>query len=222
MAARVELENAPSHVVALQLAPAHRGVGGAQVDAGTGQHPRQFLHVFLAVGAIDTQGVQLHQLARQVLIDTVHCVLLVVQVAQHRRVQRRGAQQVTKPAQRVWANGRVFVVTHHGAQVGLVLEHAEVVQPEPSHLLLQLARRVQRAQHMARGRLARQPVQLLLVGLLGGFFGIVVFQGVGIAPALLQRKHQGGKGLLAQRQRSNLALYRRRQRGRAFGQLLVQ
>ena len=198
MSAGVEFKDATPHVVALQFAPAHWGVGIGQVDAGAGQYPCQFLHVFLAVGSVHAQGVQLHEFARQVLVDAVHRVLFVVQVAQHGRVKGGRAQQIAKAPQRMRANGAVLVVAHHGANVGLVLENAEMVQPEPSHLLLQLARGVQRAQHMAGGGFTRQPVEFLLVGLLGRFFVVVVLERVGIAAALLQLDHQGGEGFLTQ------------------------
>ena len=218
----VELEHAAPHVEALQLAPRHRGVGGGEVDTCASQHPCQFLHVLLRVGAPGTQRVQLHQLPRQVLVGAVDGVLHVVQVDQHGRVQGGSAQQVPEAPKRMRADGRVLVVAHHGADVGLVLEHAEMVQPEPGHLLLHLARRVQRPQHVARRRFPCQAGEFLLVRLLGGALFVVILQGIGRPALLLQVEHQPGEGLPAQRQGVDLRLCGSGQQGRSGRELLVQ
>ena len=122
--------------------------------------------------------------------------MFVVQVAQHGGVRGHRPQQRPELAQRMGPDRAVFIVAHHGAQVAFALVHAEVVEPEPAHLRLHLVGRVQRAQQVPGGGLARQAVHLLLVGLLGGFFGLVVAQGVGTFAALLQVLDQGQQRLL--------------------------
>jgi len=75
-------------------------------------------HVALRVAAVDTQGVELHQLARVVLVEPRGPALVrarrhdetrprahpVVQVEEHRRVARGGEQEVAEPAERVRAD----------------------------------------------------------------------------------------------------------------------
>src|SRR5207249_1250079 len=58
---------------------------GRKVDARAGEDTRERLHVGLRVAAVYAQRVQLHQLARVVLVDRVAGVLGVVEVDQHRR-----------------------------------------------------------------------------------------------------------------------------------------
>ena len=92
----------------------------------------------MAVTAVDTQGVQFQQFPGEVLVDATQSVAFVVQIAQHGRVVDDGCQQITKPAQCPWADGLVFIVRQHRPDVALVLKDAEVIHPEPGHLLLDL------------------------------------------------------------------------------------
>jgi len=116
---------------------------------------------------------KLQQLARVVLIEVVDGVLLVVEIAQHRRVARDRAEQIAETTERARAYRSLLVVAHHGAHVALVLMHVEVVQPEPGHVLQQLVLRVQRAQQVPRRRLAREARELLLIRLLRGLAALV-------------------------------------------------
>ena len=181
----VELEQAVAHVVAAQ-----RGLHARWLvtwrplrHAHAGQHAGQLLHVLLAVAAVHAQRVQLHQLARVVLVDAACGVLRVVQVAQHGRVARGGAQQVAKAAQCMGANRAFLVVTHQGAQVALAGKHVEVVHPEPGHLLAQLGGRIERAQHKPGGRLLLQGAHVLLPCLECGLALVFCRQGLSGAVA---------------------------------------
>ncbi len=161
-----------------------------EVDAQAGEDARQFLHIALAVAAVHAHGVQFHQFARVVLVDVAGGVLLVVEVAQHRRMEGGGAQQVAKVPEGVHAQCLILVVADQYAQVALGLVYVEVVEPEPGHLLLQLRRRIQVAQQVAGRRFARQAVHFLLVALLRGFFLRVVGDRVRVLAALFQVAHQ--------------------------------
>jgi hypothetical protein len=108
-------------------------------------------------------------ISRVVFVDAVGGVLFVIEIADHGRVVQRGRQQVAELAQRVRADRVFLVIADHGAQIGFALVDAEVVHPEPCHLLLQLVGRVQVAQQRAGGGFFGQAVQLLLVGALRGF-----------------------------------------------------
>jgi hypothetical protein len=201
---RVELEEPLAHVLRTQRGPhvGRRRVQRLHAHAHAGEHARQLLHVGLRVAAAHAQRVQLHQLARVVLVDAVARVLRVVQVAQHGRVVQRGAEQVAEPAERVRAHGVLFVVAHHRADVVLAQVDVEVVHPEPRHLLLQLVGRVQRAQHEARLRLACEGVQLLLVRLARRLLLVFVGQRVGglalrveLGHELVERRARDGHGV---------------------------
>ena len=220
MPRRVELEQALAQVQRLLLR-AQLGCVRPQIDADAGEHARQLLHVALAVATGLAQRVQFHQLARKVFVQVAGGVLLVVQVAQHRRVPHHGAEQMAKTPQRMRAQRLVFVIAHQCAQIALVLVDVEVVEPEPGHLRLDLVRRIQRAQHMARGGFAGQLIQRLLIGLARSLAGIVFLDGVSLAAALFQAQHQRGEGLAAELQRIHLALRRRRQ-GRRLGMQLLR
>ena len=148
VAVRVELESAVAHVRGLQRGPqARRRV--AEVHAHAGEHARELLHVGLRVAAVDTERVQLEQLAGMVLVEAAGRVLLVVEVAQHRRMAGGRAEQVAEAPERMRADRAVLVVADHRAQVRLALEHVEVVRPEPGHPLAQLLGRMEREQQRA-------------------------------------------------------------------------
>ena len=151
VARRIEQEQPVLHHLRAQLGPQlGRLVGPA--DAQAGEDARQLLHVRLRIAAFHAQRVQLHQLARVVLVDLAGRVLRIVQVQQHgRRADGRG-QQVAELAERVRPDGAVFIAADEGAHVALGGVDVEVVHPEPGHLLLQLVGRVQRAPDRAVGR----------------------------------------------------------------------
>ncbi len=191
---RIEFEGAAANV---QPLPLGLQLGRcARVDADAGQHPRQLLHILLRVAGIHAQRVQLHQLAGVVLIDVPGRVLVVVQVLQHRRMFESRHHQVLEMPEDVRPDRTLRVVADQPAQIGLVLEHAEMVEPEPDHLLLQLRRGIHRAQQFAANGLIRELVaalverlaRLLLVGPVGqGIDGLVFrvdrgkpFLGVGV------------------------------------------
>ena len=215
VSARVEFKQALAHVQRLlRRWQARRVAAQLGLHAHAGQHPGELLHVALRVARVHAQGVQLHQLARVVFIDAARSVLGVVQKLQHGRVAHHGPQQIAETPQRMRADGAVFVVAQHGADFALALEHAEVVQPEPGHLLLHLAGRIHGAQQVALGGLARQPVHLLLPGVARGLLGRIVRQRIGGLALLHHVGHQFGGGALRDRHRADLRLHRAGQRGR--------
>jgi hypothetical protein len=181
------------------------------VDPQAGQQPCQFLHVALAVAAVDAERVQLQQLAGMVLVQASGGVVLVVEVAQHRRLCRRRDQQVGEAPERVVAQA-LLVVADQQAQVGLGLRDIEVVEPEPGHLLAQLVRRMQGQQQRAGGRLAGTVVEQALVVLAWA-----------VAAALLGVEDPVDRGHAQPGQAVQPGLDGGRQRGRGVGvQLLRQ
>ena len=159
MARRVELGQAIAPVLRLlrrlhlrQLAR----LGQAQAQAA--QHPGQLLNVALGVAAVHAQRVQLQQLARVVLVQAPGGAGLVVEIAQHRRLEGGGLQQVLEAAERALAQ-RLLMVADQRPQIGLGRGDAEMVAPEPGHALAHPVRRVQRQQQRAVDRLAMQLVE---------------------------------------------------------------
>ncbi len=100
-------------------------------------------------------------------------ILRVVQVLQHRRMGQSCEDQVAEAAESMRSDGVLRVIANQPRIVGLVLEYAEVIQPEPHQLLLQLGGRVNASQQFAASRLVGQTVALLVerlpVGLLDAF-----------------------------------------------------
>ena len=192
------------------------------VDADTGEHPRQFLHIVLAVATVHAQGVQLHQFAGIVFVEMTGGVLLVVQIAQHGRVGGHRPQQIAEMPQGMGANGVLFVIAQHGAQIALALVHAEVVHPEPVHLFLHLVRGIQGAQQVAGGGLALQAVEFLLIGLTGDLLVLVERNRIGVTAPLLQLLHQLDQRCFADRHGVDLALLFVWQRQRVRVQLRLQ
>ena len=78
MARGIELECAFANVQPRPFGPEMRRIAG--VDADAGEHPGELLHVLLGVARVDAERVQLHELARVVLIDVAGGVLVVVQI----------------------------------------------------------------------------------------------------------------------------------------------
>ena len=154
VARRVELECAIAPIQILPLALELRRI--ACVDPDAGEHARELLHVLLRVAAMHPQRVQLHQFARVVLVDVSDGVLIVVQILQHGGMLERGEHQVLEMAERMRPDRPLLVVADQPAQIGLVLMDAEVIEPEPDHLFLELRRRIDRPQQLARGSPGRR------------------------------------------------------------------
>src|SRR2546429_5484723 len=60
--------------------------------------------------------------------------------------------QIAKTPERMRADRALLVISEQPALIGLVLVHAEMVEPEPHHLLAQLRRRIQRPQQLQTHR----------------------------------------------------------------------
>ena len=168
MARGIELECAITHIVAAQL--------GAQVwrlraaDTDPGQHPCQLLHVMLRVARINAQRVQLHQLARVILIDVSRRILRIVQILQHGRMFQCRHDEVAEMPESMRADRPLAVVPDQPADIGLLLVDAEMVEPEPDHLLFELRRRIDGAQQLTAARLVGGLIALLIERLARGLF----------------------------------------------------
>ena len=127
----------------------------------TGEATRDLLHVFLRVAAVHAHRVQLHQLARVVLIQTTidpgRFILgrriwacntrpPVVQIEQHRGRMRGRAQQVAESSEREGANCVAIKARQQVTIRILVGENAKVVLPEINHHFVQLTFAVNGAQ----------------------------------------------------------------------------
>src|SRR5256714_1743825 len=123
---------------------------------------RERLDVALRVAALHPERVQLHQLARVVLVQAAGAIPRVVEVDEHRGMARGGAEEIAEAAERVRPDGALLVVGDQRAQRPLELEDVEVVEPEPGEVLLELVRRIERAQEHAGLRLARKALQLFV------------------------------------------------------------
>ncbi len=114
------------------------------------------------------------------------------------------------------------VIGDQPAQVRLVLEHAELVQPEPCHLFLQLRRRIDRAQHFDARGLIRELLAVLVERLARGRLGVAVRHRL---DALLLRAglaHQGGRRRPADLQSADGGRDRRRQCVVLSGELFIE
>src|SRR5207302_11330749 len=140
---------------------------GCRVDSDAGQHAGELLHVLLAVAAVDAEGVPLHQLARVVLVDVADGILGVVEVLEHGRVLECREYQIAKTPERMRADRALLVISEQPALIGLVLVHAEMVEPEPHHLLAQLRRRIQRPQQLQTHRPIGEAVAFFIQRLAG-------------------------------------------------------
>ena len=206
----VELEQA---VAAIQphLVRTEPGDVGIQGHPHPGQDARQLLHVGLGVAGAHAHGVQLHDLAGVVLVDAAGGVLVVVEITQHGRMAQGGLQQVAETPQGPGPDGAVLIVADHGAHVAFVHVHAEMVHPEPGHLLLELIGRIEVAQQRSGDRVLAEVVHRLLVGRLGGGAGRGVLDLAGGLVLAVEAHGQGGQGLLGHRQGVDLGLGRGRQ-----------
>ncbi len=64
----------------------------------------------------------------------------------------RGQYQIAEVAERIGPDRALAVVGDQEFHIAFAREHVEVVEPEPGHLLLQLRRRINRAQQLALRR----------------------------------------------------------------------
>jgi len=136
VAARIERE----------LGVALRAIGPA------GQHARQLGHVFLGIAAVDAQGMQLHQLAGVILIQTASLRDPVIEVEQHGRMMGRGAQHLAERAKHVGTDRIALVTCDQGTVLPFTRKYIEVVIPEVNHHFFQLARAFDGAQQAGFGR----------------------------------------------------------------------
>ena len=125
--------------------------GAAAVKGPAGQATRGLAHIGLRIAAIHAQRVQLHQLARIVLIRHIlrigaHLVRLAIQIHEHRGRRRAGADEVLEVAQRVLANHIAIIARLQVNAVALLQVDVEVVRPELDHDLEQLPLAVDSAQ----------------------------------------------------------------------------
>jgi hypothetical protein len=129
------------HVQARVERPAHP-VGRARVvdERPAREALRDLSHVGLAVAAGEAQRVQLHHLARVVLLGRAAHVEPVVEVIEHRPAEGRGPEHRGERAERVLADdGPVELRQQHPLDVVLVVVDREVVVPELDHALEELA-----------------------------------------------------------------------------------
>ena len=155
------------------------------VDGPPGEGAGDVDHVSLRVTTVDAERVQLEQFATIVLVEpapvthhraavrqrssaqfeqrvvqAVRDALRVVEVDQHRRAVRHGAEQVAEGAEDAWADDVALVlrqVVPHGRP--LLDEHVEVIEPELGHHFLQLPFGLHGAGH-ARGLQLRDHLPL--------------------------------------------------------------
>ena len=174
VAVRVELEQPVAEQFAWIVRRLDHRVLGLGVDADAGQDARQLLDVLLAVPRADPHRVELHDLARVILVDVAGGVLRVVEVALHRRVAQRRLEQVAEAAERERPNGARLIVTDHRPDVVLVHVDVEVVEPEPRHHLVELVGRVEGEQDRPLGGLVAERLDGVLIDLLRRLLGVGV------------------------------------------------
>ena len=105
---------------------------------------------------------QLHQLPGVVLVDVPRGVLVVIEIVHHRRMLEGRQHQILEMPERVRADRPIGVVGDQPAQIRFALMHAEMVEPEPHHFLLELIGRVGRPQQLAAHRLVGELVAALV------------------------------------------------------------
>ena len=152
-------------------APVVEPVPGAEgVHGVAGEDLRGVLDHRLGVARAPADGVQLEQLAALVLVGRVLHRRPVVEVEQHRRVQRRGDQQVVEAAEGPGADHLVVRRAVHPAEVGVGV-HVQVVGPEVDHVLQHLPLGVDPAQHRDAGQVGGVLPAALGPGLVPGPLG---------------------------------------------------
>ncbi len=120
--------------------------------------------VILRISAVYSERVQLHQLARVVLVDSFEAagrarsagrgVLPVVKIKQHRRMPGGGAEQFPEPAHRMRSDGLLLEGSGPDAAQTLAGKDVEVVEPERGHHFLELARALDCTEEARLDRLA--------------------------------------------------------------------
>jgi hypothetical protein len=187
-------------------------------QAPSGENMRERYHVGLRVSAVNSESMQLHQLARVVLVDALELalragtagrsVLPVVEIKQHRRMMRGRAQQRAELAHRMRPDGGLLEGAGPDVVEALAGKDVEVIEPEGGHHFLQLARAFDRAHHPRLDRLAHHD-PLLDSQVLGRVFDHRL-----VAAAL-------GLDLLARLENRPLVLGEQRDRGHVQGLKLV-
>ena len=219
----IELEQAVAHEAgahAAEAAAAHRQLRRQQ--AGAGKHAHQLLHVGLRVARAHAERVQLHQLARVVLVGLVLDVVHVVEEHQHGRALQRGHHQVLELAQRARADHLFLVVGGEHAHGALVRVDAEVVEPEPHHLFLELVAAIHRMQQLGLRGLLVDVAAVLLVRLLRGVLGRAGRRVLELLLAVAEVRQQFGQWRAHHGKAADLRGHLRRQRVVATGQLLIE
>jgi hypothetical protein len=105
--------------------------GGEWSEPHTGEDPRDFTDVGLAVTTVHAQGMQFQQLPGKVFVAAAGGIADVVQVHKHGRVAEYAEEHVAKAAADMWPNRIVNVIGHGHANQAFLPEYVEVVEPEP-------------------------------------------------------------------------------------------
>src|SRR3954454_22818040 len=124
----------------------YKSAGRAELALAAGKGPagddaRQRCHVVLAVAAADAERMQLHDFAREILVQAALAVwsrarlrtqrLLVVEKEQHRRMLLDGFQHVAEPAEHMGPDRLALECAGpHPRQPGFVGGNAKMVGPE--------------------------------------------------------------------------------------------
>ena len=116
---------------------------GVAVVGVSRQNARQLRHVVLRITAIHAERVQLHDLARVILIRRRLATGVLIEIAEHRRALRRRAEHRREVAEGIRADHIAIVRDFEHAD--LVVQAVEVIGPELDHALIQLRLRKHRA-----------------------------------------------------------------------------
>ena len=175
---------AENHLVlrVMQLGAEHEFAPELHCDRPAGERAGDFLHVLLRVAAIDAERMQLHELARIVLIESLArpAYLLraaparqslvadieqgatravglappVVEIEQHCRTARDGTEEVAELAHRPGTD-HVAIVFHQEQPLlrALLREDGEVILPERDHHFIELSLADHRAGEQRRLKL---------------------------------------------------------------------
>jgi hypothetical protein len=114
------------------------GRGAAGVDGEPGEDPGAVADLGLAVAGADADGVELEQLAAEVLVRGPLRRGGVVEVGQHRRVRGGRLEEVGEPAERVPPENVGVVAVAVVPDVVAGAGDVEVVRPDVDHHLEQL------------------------------------------------------------------------------------
>jgi hypothetical protein len=150
-------------------------------------------------------------------------VVGVIEVAQHRRMAQRRGKEVAEAAERMGPDRAVFVVADEDAEIGFVLVHVEMVEPEPCQALAQLVGRIQRVQDGPGCSLLRTIIHGLLVDLLRRLLLLGIGHLVGGLALLIERHCDvEGKAVRVRHRRDLRARRFRQDRCRGGMQLLLK